>query len=251
MNLRILTWNMNHWQKKSMHEKIWKYLDKELAPDIALIQETVPFSKSFGFIGMGSEYPTSLLETQTVLWREIGGNRKWGSGIVTRGLPIREIPIKTTYYGSLIVGEIMLPDKSLLTVISLHALLEQGYSITTLHRMFSDLTFLLDGKLGKRKVILGGDFNASIQWDKQQPGESHRIMFERLENFGLLSCVDLFSEKKSLQTYRHNRGNTPWQLDYLFISDTLRKYVTSCTVSLDETLHEFSDHNPIILELSI
>ena len=44
MNLRILTWNMNHWQKKSMHEKIWKYLDKELAPDIALIQETVPFS---------------------------------------------------------------------------------------------------------------------------------------------------------------------------------------------------------------
>ena len=63
--------------------------------------------------------------------------------------------------------------------------------------MFSDLTFLLDGKLGKRKVILGGDFNASLQWDKQQPGESHRIMFERLENFGLVSCIDLFLEKIS------------------------------------------------------
>ncbi len=117
--------------------------------------------------------------------------------------------------------------------------------------MFSDLTFLLDGKLGKRKVILGGDFNASLQWDKQQPGESHRIMFERLENYGLVSCIDLFPEKKSIQTYRHSRGNTPWQLDYLFISDVLRKCVSSCTVSMDEKLYDLSDHNPVILELSI
>jgi hypothetical protein len=62
---------------------------------------------------------------------------------------------------------------------------EHGYSITTLHRMLSDLTHLFHGKLrkgGTPKVILGGDLNASIQMDAKQGDDSHRIFFQRLED---------------------------------------------------------------------
>jgi hypothetical protein len=68
--------------------------------------------------------------------------------------------------------------------------------------MLSDLTLLLDGKMGsERKIILAGDFNASTQWDEQQSGHSHKLLFERLENFGM---VDVVKSKygKPIQTWR-------------------------------------------------
>ena len=114
--------------------------------------------------------------------------------------------------------------------------------------MFSDLTPILDntrdswGK--KRKIILGGDFNASFQWDDQQPGESHRIMFERLENFGM---VDPLREKynQPVQTWRSSNSKKSWQLDYVFVSNNLAERVKDVNVLYSKEIEQLSDHNPI------
>ena len=158
------------------------------------------------------------------------------NGIFTKNLPFRELKIKTDYQGCIAVAEIPY-NEELYTFVSLYAILENGYSITTLHRMFSDLTPILDGKMDswgkRRKVILGGDFNASLQWDEQQPGESHKIMFDRLENFGM---VDLIREKynQPVQTWRRKNAKRKWQLDYVFASQNITDRIKEVNVLYDQ-----------------
>jgi len=98
--------------------------------------------------------------------------------------------------------------------------------------------------------MLGGDLNASLQWDEQQPGESHRILFERIKNFGLSDCVQQF-HPEFVQTWRHEGVSKPWQLDYLFISKNAVDQLVSCTVVDDPRVHGLSDHNPIVADLEI
>ena len=40
--MRVVTWNMNHWQRGGKATEAWTYLDEHLRPDVALLQETVP-----------------------------------------------------------------------------------------------------------------------------------------------------------------------------------------------------------------
>lgn len=245
MKVKIATWNMGYWQHTEKTKQAWDFLDKTISPDIALVQEAVPISNRMGLIGTGRQFSGSLIDNETIIWQEIGGKRKWGSGILTKTFPLREVHFKNSHPGSVIVAEVLLPNNSVWTCISLYGLLDHGYSITTLHRIFSDLTLILDGKMGKRLIVLGGDFNASLQWDKKQRGESHRIMFERLENFGLINCLNIF-HPEPVQTWRSNRGDTPWQLDYLFASKELRDSLISCDVENKPEVHGFSDHNPVV-----
>jgi len=248
MNVKISTWNMDYW-KRTAEERIkaWTYLDEIISPDIALVQEAVPMSTQMGFIGTGKQPSGSLIDNETVVWQEIGGSRKWGSGILTKNFPLREVHFNNSHQGSVIVADILLPNKSVWTVISLYGLLDNGYSTTTLHRIFSDLTLLLDGKMGKRQVIIGGDFNASLQWDEEYPGEapSHRIFFDRLSDFGLVNCSEKFGPSP-VQTIRHPKSDIPWQNDYLFSSKQLIDSLISCDVVNEVEVHELSDHNPVV-----
>lgn len=241
---------MGHWQYTEKAAEAWAYVDRDLDPDITLLQEAVPRVKESGFIGQTLAPPEALSESRTFLWRAIDRKRKWGSGIFTKAMPLRPVVFPNSYSGWVAAGEVLLPSGSLLTAISLHAVIEHGYSITTLHRMLSDLTPILDGKQGKRTIILGGDFNASLQWGDQQPGQSHRILFDRVMNFGLADCLEKF-HAGAVRTWRRDGVTKPWQLDYLFMSQDALQHVVSCQVVDDPGMHALNDHNPILAELDI
>jgi len=185
---------------------------------------------------------------QCCVWREISGSRRWGSAVVTRGLRLAEVHLKKNYYpGALTVGEVTLPDQSTLIAISLYGQLEDTYSITGLHRMLSDLTPLLHGKLHKGrapKVILGGDLNASRQMDAKQGDNSHHIFFQRLEDFGLVDCQGAFGDGRP-RTLRHRSSDFPWINDYIFASQELAEHVIASEVIENPELLGFSDHNPV------
>jgi hypothetical protein len=69
-----------------------------------------------------------------------------------------ELDLRQTFPGSVSVAQ---QDGEQPTVfVSVYGVLDAGYAITTMHRILSDLTPLLDSPLG-RQVILGGDLNAS------------------------------------------------------------------------------------------
>lgn len=192
---------MDWWKrKKDIREKAWKYLEQKIDPDIALIQEAVP--------------PADKINSGNVLWGEIRGTYRFGSGIITKNFPIQEVAaveFGKSYHGAIVVGDIGLPSGPSLTVISLYGLqLNNNYVTSTLHHMLSDLTPLLTGKLGKRRLVIGGDFNADRLYDKYHRNEpSHSIFFDRLEDFGLANCLEILN-KGHVRTISSKKAKTPY-----------------------------------------
>lgn len=225
MQIQVVTWNIRG--KKS--NEIWQFLDDTTTSTICLLQEANSVDT----------------ENETFLLNVIDKNRR-ATAILTNGLALEKVELKrNSHPGAVTVGKVLLAEAKPLTVISLYGLLDEGYSITTLHRILSDLTPLIDHT---KRVIIGGDFNASPQWDERQQGTlSHRILFNRLEDFGFTNCL---ADKGILQTWRSSHPTTkdfPWQLDYMFASNDICATLSDCKVlGNDPKIHAFSDHNPVV-----
>jgi endonuclease/exonuclease/phosphatase family metal-dependent hydrolase len=245
MTIKVAAWNMGHCMRQGVAQQTWNFLEKNIDADISLVQESVP--------------PVER-QNKFCVWREIGGTRKWGLGVLTKKFPVTEIKLeRNDYPGSLIVADATLPDKSKLVVVSMYGLLDKcryskhRYSITTLHRMLSDLTHLFAGAhqhRGRPKVILGGDLNASLQFDDEYEIKTHRIFFQRLEAFGLRDCQGQFTKDRP-PTLRHRRSRIPWVNDYIFASESLAKKVVAHEVIERPEILKLSDHNPVVVTFDL
>ena len=186
MKMRIATWNMAYWQHVKLHHEAWDYFLNSIEADIYLFQEAKPTDDLMDHRGR-------------LVWNEIGGKRNWGSGIYSQKCELFEEKIETQFKGVFSIGKTHI-NNEIITLISLYGLMEssgpaQGYSITNLHRMISDLTGLFNGHIGgKRNIIMGGDFNASTQLDPMQKNNSHKILFDRIDDFGLKRCFPIVGE---------------------------------------------------------
>ena len=240
MSIKIATWNMAYWSHKSLLAESWDYFLNDLNCDILLFQESFP------------DY--EKLSAEKLVWNKIGGTRPWGSGVYSSKYNIKEVVIETKFIGSITAAEIEISDNFKLIVISVYGLMEKilnvTYAIPNLHRIFSDLTGLIEGRDTKNRLVIGGDLNASLQIDEQQVGNSHKVFFDRLREFQLVNCFDNHYND-FIQTHRHSRSEKPWQNDYFFISKKLEKNLLKCEVVSNDKVHKLSDHNPVIIELNI
>lgn len=232
---------MDYWQRPYLLEQGWDYF-LSLDVDYYLFQEARPTEKIKD-------------DVKHLVWNEIGEKRNWGSGIYSKNHELTEEIINTEFKGSVAIANTEVFGEKL-TLISLYGLLDKvkttKYSITNLHRMLSDLTIILDGKVnGKRNIILGGDFNASTQWDREQNNNSHKIFFERLEDFNLADCYNLRNIEQPIQTLRKAGSDKPWQDDYFFIGKQWEGNLINCEVIDNERVRELSDHNPVIITVDL
>lgn len=239
--MRIATWNIPYAFRTESHSEAWRYYIEQISADYYLANEVRP--------------PEWVLSECDVVWSEIGNWADWGSAVVSPDHGVDEVEIDSELRGAMMVAESTYSSDFEITLISWYGLFEElgdvGYSTPNLHRMLSDLTGLLDGKThGQRTVVLGGDLNTSPQWDKRSNRDTNRILFDRLEDFGLTNCFDLFYDDY-VQTYRPARGDTNWQNDYFFISDNLTDNIQDCEVIESQKVREFSDHNPVIITLDV
>ena len=156
MSLTVTCWNMNHWQRDPESRLgAWKYLKEHIKTDFALVQETVP--------------PT---EIDNIIYKEIGGRRKWGSAVVGYGRRLCEVSeihtiagaksLHQSHPGCLVAALTYDNDCKPLMLISMYGMIFNRYAITTVHRLLSDLTPIFDGAI-KHRVIMGGDLNLSTQ----------------------------------------------------------------------------------------
>jgi len=232
---------MAYWQNRKLLEDAWHCYIGEVKADVFLFQEG---------------RPAAFMENQRDhwAWNEIGGARDWGSGIYSEKYNIREEVIATQFKGVFTIGNATINEEKL-TLISLYGLMEssgptKGYSIPNLHRVLSDLTGLMDGRIGgKRKIIMGGDLNASTQFDAVQTNRSHQILFERIADFGLVDVHAASGNTDHVQTLRYARSPKPWQNDYLFVSKALAPRLTQYEVIDTPAIRKFSDHNPVVVEM--
>jgi exodeoxyribonuclease-3 len=250
MELKVVTWNMAYWSHKTNLEEAWSYL-LSLDADIFIVQE--------------ARCPTSLDGDKNFIWHAAGesnGRKSWGSGIYSKKHQLTKEPETSIpewsrdRFNELCAVANTVINTHNFTFISLYGRMDKignlGYSIPNLHRIFSDLTGILKGHIdGKRQIVLAGDLNASIQFDQQYGGQSHRIFFERLKDLKLENCFELNGNKDFIQTLRYPKSNILWQNDYCFISESLSKQFTTCEVIDNDEVKKYSDHNPVMVTLDI
>ncbi len=240
-SIKVATWNMAYWQHRAMLDAAWDCYLSTVQADFYLFQE-------------GRPYPGA--EEGHLFWNEIGGKRDWGSGIYSPSWEVIEENIDSPFKGALTIANTIMGGRAM-TLVSIYGLMEsagsaKGYSITNLHRMFSDLTGLLNGHMGgKRDIILGGDLNASTQFDEVQNNCSHELLFARIADFGLLDAHTLAGNQSHARTLRRPDSDKPWQNDYLFLSKSLAKGFKSYEVIDTPSIRQFSDHNMVVLELEL
>jgi len=237
--MKIITWNMDYWKRKSEQRKLaWNYLLDTIDPNVALIQEIVP--------------PETSYDSHHVLYHEIDGKRKWGNALISKYPVHKEIYVNNSYPGAsgLIIAELKISDNFLLTTINVYGQIDPNkYATTTMHHILSDLTPILDKK-DKRNIVLGGDLNVSEQYDTKYKGKfaSHKLVFDRLEDFGLINCTKKF-HNGHVQTHVHSSSKFEWQNDYLFVSKNIIDQVTGCEVINGNGLLDLSDHYPVTIEI--
>lgn len=77
----------------------------------------------------------------------------------------------------------------------------------------------------------------------------HNEFFDWVESHGFVNCHRMFHETEE-QTVFTPSTKTPYQNDYLFVSESLRPFVTSCDVLNNRAL-KLSDHIPVVMELAV
>jgi hypothetical protein len=230
-----------------------------LNADYALLQEAVPLDVPKGHC----------------VYREDGieGKGRWGSAVVSFAGPVKTMVESRSPYGKrglaksfhrTIPGSIAVaePEKGPL-LISLYGAFDEGYAVTTVHSLLSDLTPLIDSST-RRGVILAGDLNVSTQWLGPHRSRHCNVM-ERFTTLGLVNCMvaqrpeEMRLENcpcdesvcRHVRTLQYPRSRVPWQTDYVFVSRSLLPRVRSCKAidrgEPDPWQH--SDHCPVVLEL--
>jgi exonuclease III len=270
MNLSVVIWNMNHWPRSSKQRaEAWAYLRDGLAPDFALVQEAVPPSDVPGVV-------YSPLTSQ---------NYVWGTAVVVfnpilRVTAIPRRPVAT----SLVVGElednqpgtsaaaiVTLPSGKEIVALSVYGAMEKtgtgkSSATTTVHRILSDLTPLLDSAREPRPMIFGGDLNCSTQFEDADRA-AHEAVFARIGAFGLKDwfvasagqrthLTDCFcaqagacAHQRTLRL-KNSPDSRPWQTDYVF-SHHIGNSTTSMEVINEPIAWGLSDHAPIVLRTDL
>jgi endonuclease/exonuclease/phosphatase family metal-dependent hydrolase len=175
-----------------------------------------------------------------------------------------DVPLRGTHPGSVAVAQATLPDHSTLTLISVYGLIDAGYSVTTMHRILSDLTSLFDDRRYSQHLLLGGDLNISTQMPAGHR-RRHQLVLERIQVFGLVDCLDRTlgdtrplaecpcgaATCRHIRTHRHGRRpQAPWQTDYLFASERRAAKLTACCAHDQEAAWALSDHCPVIADFA-
>lgn len=260
--MRILVWNMGHWQcPTERRAAAWKQIES-VNPDFALLQECSVPAKYQGRAVSGT----------------IGGRRRWGSAVVAWNHELHPIThasgraskveddLLQTFPGSVAVAGATVGSE-LVTLVSIYGVIENGYADTTVNKQLSDLAPLFDNPRHEKALLLGGDLNITTQWSGRERRYSQweQATFDRIRAFGLRDCLDLHrapgrldrcwcdqgEDCRHIRTQFHGRSTKPWQNDYVFASDALvnAERISSARVLDEPEWRQYSEHLPLMVGL--
>ncbi len=105
--------------------------------------------------------------------------------------------------------------------------------------------------LKKESVVIAGDFNSNVLWDKLKRKISHTMVVEKLASLNIFSTYHSyfgFSQGAELHPtffmYRHL--NKPYHIDYCFASQDVISRLSSVEIGNHEVWSKYSDHIPLI-----
>ena len=240
--MKIVTWNLGHISPGSHKQHIGKaydYLFNEIDADYCLFQEG-----SFDDLG---KYE-SKVQFERISYRPNGI-----TGVYSSKHKIKKIEAPPTLPGSFCAV-----DAGDFCLISLYAIVEMLYKgdkaeiyyAGNLHKIFSDLTFILWNYHQNFKWhLVAGDFNTDIDYygNTQADRADLQILEDRITQSYKLTNVNKLAQLKG-GTYRTRQGNE-YQLDYVYLADTIIESYRKITIIDNEQIRTYSDHKPVLLEL--
>ena len=106
------------------------------------------------------------------------------------------------------------------------------------------------------KVIIVGDFNSNVIWDKNHHVVSHSMTVKKLLDMHIQSAYHVHLAQiqgqeihPTFHMYRHE--NKPYHIDYCFISPYFLKRLTTVEVGDYQYWKTCSDHSPLTVEFNI
>jgi exodeoxyribonuclease III len=113
-----------------------------------------------------------------------------------------------------------------------------------------------ESTLKGKPVILAGDFNSNVFWDKLNRKSNHTMVVEKLTSLNIFSAYHIHKNlpqgKEAHPTffmYRHQ--NKPYHIDYCFASVDLIDKLERVEVGTFDQWAKYSDHNPLIVSFKL
>jgi hypothetical protein len=144
-----------------------------------------------------------------------------------------------------------------ITCVSLYGFMDE-LSDASVHRSLSDISPIFTDPKYREYVLIGGDLNASTQWERDEFRRRDANLLARLEAFGLVDCLAKMRTKplegctcnlgrKCTHSWtRFDAKHAKLQVDYLFASEALAARLTTCEALHPPDWAKYSDHSPII-----
>ncbi len=217
-----MTWNIKR------NPEIWDYVQKSINPDICLFQE---YSEN-----VDTERPKDI----EIIHRAVEGKPwYWDAILATRGLPITNLDFEK-YSGRILIAEIR-TKRGKLCIVNIHAQEIGGDYTEWTEKVLDEIEPIIFAN--KDNLILGGDLNMGLLYDKLDGTTSNKELIERIQAYGL----KMYPETEQ-QTYRRDYKLEPkYPDDYFFVSKRLD--ASKFQILYDEKIGELSDHNPLIFDI--
>ncbi len=99
-------------------------------------------------------------------------------------------------------------------------------------------------------ILIAGDFNSNVFWDKKRRWWNHSDVVRELEEINIKSLYHLFTNenqgKETIPTfYLHRKPEKPYHIDYFFGSSEFCEKLTSLEIGNCEQWLNLSDHLPM------
>jgi exodeoxyribonuclease III len=110
--------------------------------------------------------------------------------------------------------------------------------------------------LKAEQIILAGDFNSNVIWDKLKRKSNHSMVVEKLGSLNIFSTYHTHLEQvqgrevhPTYFMYRHK--DKPYHIDYCFASFDLIAKLGNVEIGKYEAWTQYSDHKPVIITFDV
>ena len=211
-------------------------LIEKYKPDIAIIQECEKLDKSY--------FPNS-----EYWW--IGKDEKKGLGIIIFN---KSAKISNSYNENLIYFLPLQTDEiKILGTWAYNHRAKQRFGDGFKGSVSDAINHYKDWLLQDDKIMVSGDFNNSVLWDRGDNINNFKNINQKLNEFNFISAYhqttkENFGEEKQSTLFHTKDKNKPYFIDYLYIKNII---VNNFKIGDYEKWISFSDHMPLIVELLI
>ena len=237
--MKIITWNCNMAYRKKA--------DFILAhkPDTLIIPECEKPEKI--------KFDTHISVPTNVLW--YGDNQNKGLAIFSFGsYKLQELDIYNPAF-KMIVPVMVSSESSEFILFAVWAYNPQDPSYKYIGQVWKAILYY-ENILKDGRVIIAGDFNSNVIWDKLKRKISHTMVVEKLRSLNIFSTYHAnvkleqgVEHHPTFYLYRHK--HRPYHIDYCFASEDMISKVQSVEVGTHEQWVLYSDHCPLFVTFEL